>query len=64
MTDTKCWRFAVRACRNGAGFIAWCAKSDDLANGPLEVDATEEVHFEFGPTADEALGRLKRSVLS
>lgn len=58
------WQFRVRRCRNGLpGFVAWCARTHDLGNGPLDVSAAEETHFEYGPTAEEALGKLKREVL-
>jgi hypothetical protein len=45
-------------------FIAWCAKTEDLGNGPLEVDFAHECHFEFGATADEALAKLKAQVFN
>lgn len=58
------WFFAVRPRNHGAGFIAWCAKSPHLANGPLQVDLGIEVHVRFGRTEDEALQELKAEVLS
>lgn len=57
------WFFRVRRCGHGEpGFVAWCAKTPDLRDGPLEVDWNEEVHFEFGATEREAISRLKASL--
>jgi hypothetical protein len=59
------WHFAVRPSRNGApGFIAWCAKAAALGDGPMDIPFDEEVHFAISRvSADEALAKLKRSVL-
>jgi hypothetical protein len=57
------WHFRARLARNGSEFIAWCARTPELRNGPLEVDLSEEVYFEFGSTAEEAIAKLKREVL-
>jgi len=58
------WRFKARrtSAVSGGGWMAWCAKTDDLKNGPLEIDDSIEVHFEFGATEEEALSKLKRSL--
>lgn len=57
------WRFAVRPGRNGVGgFIAWCARTDALGGGPLDVDGGLAVHFQFGATAEEALSQLRAEV--
>jgi hypothetical protein len=62
------WFFAVREARlpplAGRRYVAWCARTPDLHNGPLEVDWAEDVHFEFADTASEAMSRLKAYVLS
>lgn len=59
------WFFAVRRCRNGhPGFIAWCSVTPDLGDGPMDVAARFDVHFEFGSNAEDALANLKRLVLS
>jgi hypothetical protein len=57
------WYFKVRRCCFSNMFIAWCAHTPDLQNGPLEIDPDQDVHFEFGWTAKEALFKLKCEVL-
>jgi hypothetical protein len=59
------WNFKVRMARNRGKiqFLAWCARTPDLRDGPLEIPLSEEVHFEFADTAEEALSKLKREVL-
>jgi hypothetical protein len=58
------WFFAVRPLRHGDGYAAWCAKTADLGDGPMAIPASEEVHFEFGRSTDEALEKLYKEVLS
>lgn len=57
------WHFKARPSIRG-GFIAWCARTPDLGNGPLDVDWSMDVRFAFGETAEEALAAVKREVLS
>lgn len=64
MTECGGWFFEVRPTRNVVGYIAWCAKTNKLGDGPLDVAFNEEVHFAFGSTAQAALGELKREVFS
>ena len=63
------WYFKVRPSRAGMGsdkaFLAWCAKTPYLSDGPISVQLWgEEVYSTFGRTADEALSKLKREVLN
>lgn len=58
------WYFAAQRCREGLGFVAWCAKTPMLGTGPLEVAFDKEVHFEFAPTAEAAIAALKLEVLT
>jgi hypothetical protein len=63
------WRFKVKRSKFDAliprhQFIAWCAKTDELGDGPMDVDFSLEVHFEFGATAEDALRKLKQEVCS
>jgi hypothetical protein len=58
------WRFKVRPTRYGQEWLAWCAKTDNLGDGPLSVDFGLDCHFEFGSTAEDALSKLKREVLN
>lgn len=59
------WHFKVRQMRDGSGqYLAWCARTPDLHEGPLEISLTEEVHFEFGATEQAALQKLKAEVLN
>lgn len=52
------WHFKVTPCRGGK-FMAWCAQTPVLGNGPLDVAPAEEVYFQFGDTPEYALYRLK-----
>jgi hypothetical protein len=63
MKAPRVWNFKVRPARGG-GFLAWCARADNLGDGPMDIAAHEEVHFEFGTTADEAMAKLRAEVLS
>jgi hypothetical protein len=65
------WYFAVREARNhspdspGDRYLAWCAKTPDLGDGPLDVDwSRDDVHAEFAESEDAALTKLKREVLN
>jgi len=58
------WYFKVRKTRTGDEFIAWCAKTSLLGNGPLQVGLDEDVFCQFGRTEQEALDKLKREVLN
>lgn len=58
------WRFAVVETDLPNQFIAWCAQSDDLGNGPLDIPFDIDVHFEFASSEDEAIRKLKAEVLS
>ena len=65
MADNRPWHFKVRLARHQAGnakFVAWCARTPDLGDGPLDIDPAEEVHAEFGETEAESLLKLKREV--
>jgi hypothetical protein len=57
------WYFRVRRCRQSAGFIAWCAKSEHLGDGPMDVPSNMECHFEFAATAEGALTRLQAEIM-
>jgi hypothetical protein len=55
--------FKVASCRRGSKkFIAWCAKTPVLGNGPLEVAPAEEVYFQYGDTPEYVLYRLKQDL--
>lgn len=58
------WHFKVRKTRDGSQFIAWCAKTPVLGDGPLDVDFNIETFFQFAPTPEEAIMALKREVLN
>lgn len=59
------WYFKVRPVRDDPGnWLAWCARTPNLGNGPLKIDPWEETHFEFGETADAAMAKLKAEVLN
>lgn len=58
------WYFECREAKIIEGFLAWCAKTPDLGEGPLDVPFELTVYFEFGSTAEEALKKLKRQVLT
>ena len=58
------WNFAVRKMNHAPGYVAWCAKTKELGNGPLEVEWGLEVHVEIADTADGALAKLKREVFN
>lgn len=59
------WHFKVRPSRTRPGeFVAWCAKTEDLGDGPLDIDPSEDVYFEFGKSADEAMTKLRAEVLN
>lgn len=61
------WFFAVRPTRNLKSprekFMAWCARTPLLGDGPLDISIYDDVHVEFGPSADAALKKLQRSLL-
>jgi hypothetical protein len=57
------WFFAARPTRCGDRYLAWCAKTAELGDGPMAIPASEEVHFEFGWSADEALEKLYKELL-
>lgn len=62
--DTQWGEWFVRWCpAQRGGILAWCARTPDLGNNPLEVDFAEEVHFIFGETAEAALAELRAEVL-
>jgi hypothetical protein len=61
------WYFKVRPSRAKAPkesieFLAWCARTPVLGDGPLDVDPAEEVYFQFGDTPECALHRLKQDL--
>jgi len=58
------WYFKAKRARNGEGWIAWCAKTPLLGEGPMDVDFSEDVYFEFGESKHEALAKLRREVLN
>jgi hypothetical protein len=58
------WWFIARPRILAPGSMAWCAKTPALGANPLDVDIGQDVHFEFGETADEALRKLKAEVLN
>lgn len=58
------WYFTSRPCLVMEGFLAWCAKSPDLGENPLDPSPELDVHFEFGATAEEAIGKLKRKIFN
>ena len=61
------WYFKVRPVHHPSvlgEYIAWCAHTPDLRDGPLEVDLAEEVYSQFGSSAEDALAKLKAEVLS
>lgn len=66
LNSAPSWNFKVRPSRLGEFCVAWCARvsDDEMGDGPMEVSFSEEVHFEFGRTPEEALDKLKRKVLS
>jgi hypothetical protein len=60
----KPWHFAVRAVNHPPShheraFIAWCAQTPDLGAGPCDIPMSEEVLFSFGPTAEDAMHKLR-----
>lgn len=57
------WYFASRLVRDGQEWIAWCAKTTDLGEGPLSVPFDLDCYFEFGATEEDAISKLKREVL-
>lgn len=63
--NSRQWHFKVRPVRNSVlgEYIAWCSQTPNLGNGPLEIPASEDVYFEFGPTEAEALRKLMAEVL-
>lgn len=58
------WWFTARPCTRTAGWLSWCAKTPRLGSGPMDVDPSQDVHFEFAATAGEALRKLKAEVLN
>jgi hypothetical protein len=63
------WYYAVRKTRHGpwpadSAYLAWCAHIPELGDGPLEVSRSQEVHAEFGATPDDAVAKLRRSLLT
>ena len=61
------WQFKVRPVLRPSPlgkYLAWCARTTDLGNSPLDVDFAEEVHAEYGETAEEALLKLKKEVFN
>lgn len=57
------WHFKARPARLHSGFLAWCAKTPALGDGPLDVDRDCDVYASFGDTAEAAIAALKREVL-
>lgn len=57
------WFFRARPSRKGGAAMAWCAKTSALGDGPLDIDPSTEVHFDFAGTPREALRKLKAEVL-
>ena len=45
-------------------WLGWCAKTSDLGNGPLDIAANEDVRFEYGPSEEDVLSRLRIEVLN
>lgn len=59
------WHFKCRPLRNGQpGVMAWCARSSELGDGPLDVDFSLETHFTFADTEAAALKSLREEVYS
>lgn len=56
------WHYKVRPTRTGHLYLAWCAKTVDLKDGPLDIPRHIEVHAEFGDSADEAVTALFTSM--
>ena len=53
------WHFKTRACQQTPGWLAWCARTAELGNGPMDVHPRHDVHFKFGETEEEALQKLR-----
>ena len=51
------WGTAVRTCSANNYFLAWGCLGETWANGPLQEK--NEVWFQFGPTAEDALQKLR-----
>lgn len=41
-------------------YVAWCAQSKRLGDGPYNVGVGATVEYEYGATQEEALTKLKR----
>lgn len=62
MIQKQGWYFKTQPIIGGG--LAWCARTPELRDGPVELlDAGEVVHFEFGATEKIALAALEREVL-
>jgi hypothetical protein len=47
------------ACTYQRSSFAWCAKTPQLGNGPLDVPGDKhDVHYAFGPSPNAAIGKL------
>lgn len=60
------WYFKVKKTRPGSmgRYLAWCARTPHLGEGPLDVPFEFETHAEFADTSEEALEKLRREVLN
>ena len=57
----RVWYYKVKPTLAGP-FVAWCAQTEVLGDGPLQVDPREVVFFRYGPTPEHALAQLKLEV--
>lgn len=56
------YHFKCKKSRGPFGYLAWCAKTPYLGDGPLDVDMAIETHFVFADTEDDALRKLRAEV--
>jgi hypothetical protein len=58
------WYFKSKRYDHGR-WLAWCAKTPELGDNPLEIDPSNpDVYFEFADTEEQAIAALKREVLN
>lgn len=57
------WYFASGRTKRGDRFWAWCAKTPDLGESPLDPPPHVDVFFQIAATEEAALAALKREVL-
>ncbi|QXX74280.1 hypothetical protein MHY1_01090 [Methylovirgula sp. HY1] len=57
------WFIRVRPNRTpGEAFLGWAAKTEDLGSGPLEVDFSLDVFFEFGDNLNVLFETLEAQI--